>query len=422
MTTERIVVLGASTVTQIFLARALGSGGFGELSAVLAATALLLPVAQGGLSGIAVKAALENLDQERAVFETALWWRLIAAVIAATIGVIFWLTSNHPGSHYGVFPLLVIAQTTLALQVLELRFLAHERMPELVRIRMAIALSFALVKISLASLTHSVASVAAAFATEFATLGMAHAWWCRVKFGDWVVPRVHAVWRGWFATRTPWLVVSGIAEAVNQKIDVLMLERIRGAHEAGVYAAAAKISEAWYAMPFMFAAAYFPKIIKAREQGLLTNSDWQRLLDGMFFLTFMVSIVLQWFAEPIVKSLFGASFGESGRVLAIHAWAGLFVGMRAVLSRWIIAEDALWISAWMACAGAVVNVTLNLWWIPAWGAQGAAWATVASYATAAWLALFFQRQSRHLGAMMLRSLLLPARVADLKNYLRAMRA
>mgnify|MGYP003345080982 FL=1 len=90
LTIERVTILAASTITQVFLARTLGSGGFGQISAVLAAAALLTPLAQGGLSGIVVKAAIDHPEQERAIFETAVWWRLIAATVAAILGIVIW--------------------------------------------------------------------------------------------------------------------------------------------------------------------------------------------------------------------------------------------------------------------------------------------------------------------------------------------
>ena len=422
LTIERVTILAASTITQVFLARTLGSGGFGQISAVLAAAALLTPLAQGGLSGIVVKAAIDHPEQERAIFETAVWWRLIAATVAAILGIVIWSTGFSNDSQYAAFPLLAIAQITLALQVLELRFLAHERIAELVRIRIIIAVIFAILKIGLAWQTHSIPIVLAVFAAEYAALGTVHLIWCHNIFRDWTRPRASATWRTWFIARTPWLVISGFAEAINQKIDIVMLERFRGAHEAGLYAAAAKISEAWYAVPFLLVTAVFPTIVKAQDEGRLHHNDWQRLLDAMFALTLLVSVVIQWVATPLVDLLFGEPFRESASVLAIHAWAGLFVGMRAVLSRWIITEDVLWLSTWMACAGAIVNVGLNLLLIPRHGAQGAAVATAVSYATAAWLALFLHERSRLLGKMMFRSLLLPFRLRAVKDYVRVLRA
>jgi PST family polysaccharide transporter len=93
-----------------------------------------------------------------------------------------------------------------------------------------------------------------------------------------------------------------------------------------------------------------------------------------------------------------------------------------VLSRWLLAEDLLRFSLVTHAAGALVNVALNLVLIPRHGAFGAAWATVISYASAGWLALFLSARTRPLGWMMARALLLPLRWRTLAAYWRQVRA
>jgi Na+-driven multidrug efflux pump len=44
--------------------------------------------------------------------------------------------------------------------------------------------------------------------------------------------------------------------------------------------------------------------------------------------------------------------------------------------------------------GALINVVLNLWWIPQYGIVGAAWATLISYAYASFFFLFFAKTTR----------------------------
>jgi Na+-driven multidrug efflux pump len=53
---------------------------------------------------------------------------------------------------------------------------------------------------------------------------------------------------------------------------------------------------------------------------------------------------------------------------------------------------------------------------------GAAVATVVSYACASWLALFFSARTRPMGLMMARTLLLPFRWPELREYARRLRA
>jgi O-antigen/teichoic acid export membrane protein len=139
-------------------------------------------------------------------------------------------------------------------------------------------------------------------------------------------------------------------------------------------------------------------------------------LDGLFALALTLAVILQFAGGPLVDLLFGPRFAASAPVLQIHIWAGVFVFMRALLSRWLLAEDLLRFSLVTHLAGAVINVALNLVLIPRQGAAGAAIATVVSYAVAGWLALFISARTRPMGWRMARSLLLPFRMRDLADY------
>src|SRR5206468_2597603 len=57
------------------------------------------------------------------------------------------------------------------------------------------------------------------------------------------------------------------------------------------------------------------------------------------------------------------------------AWAWVLARQALIASRHVMALAAL------ALAGAAVNVGLNFWLIPAYGATGAAWASLVAYAT-----------------------------------------
>jgi PST family polysaccharide transporter len=77
--------------------------------------------------------------------------------------------------------------------------------------------------------------------------------------------------------------------------------------------------------------------------------------------------------------------------------------------QWLVNEGLQKFYLGTTCAGAVANVALNLVCIPRWGGLGAAWATVASYGVAAWLASYFHPAARATAAMQTRALLIPLR-------------
>ena len=86
---------------------------------------------------------------------------------------------------------------------------------------------------------------------------------------------------------------------------------------------------------------------------------------------------------------------------------GWFIGMRALVSKWMLAEQLLVFSLVSHGLGAVVNVALNWVMIPWWGGMGAAIATVISYTIAAYGAFFIPPAARGMALIMTRSILLP---------------
>ena len=112
----------------------------------------------------------------------------------------------------------------------------------------------------------------------------------------------------------------------------------------------------------------------------------------------------------IIRYLYGSQYERAGAILTIHIWAGVFVFMRALFSKWIIMEKLLLFSLVSQGSGAVLNVVLNLLLINRFGGLGAAIATLVSYAGASYLVLFFCPRVWPVARMMTKSILLPARL------------
>jgi len=94
-------------------------------------------------------------------------------------------------------------------------------------------------------------------------------------------------------------------------------------------------------------------------------------------------------------------------LLSIHIWAGLFVFMRALVSKWLIAEHLLKFSLLSHGLGALVNIVGNYLLIPSFGGLGAAYATVLSYAIASYVTFWLHPITFPIAKIMTRSLLLP---------------
>ena len=133
----------------------------------------------------------------------------------------------------------------------------------------------------------------------------------------------------------------------------------------------------------------------------------QKLYSFLLWLAVGVAILVTVSASPVITLLYGSNYLEAADVLTVHIWSGLFIFMRAALSKWFIIEDLLIFSLVTHSLGAIINILANLLLIPASGMMGAAIATLISYATASYLALFLHPKTLVAARMMTLAVLFP---------------
>jgi O-antigen/teichoic acid export membrane protein len=207
------------------------------------------------------------------------------------------------------------------------------------------------------------------------------------------------------------LILSGFFSLVYLKVDQIMLRWMIGAAEVGIYSVAVNLSEVWYFLPTAITLSVYPTLLEEKrnhEDGYL--SKIQKTFDVLFLLSLSVALMVSVVAKPSIQLLYGDAFLKSSYVLMIHIWAGVFIFMRALISRIILIENLLVFSLMTHLAGAIVNVVLNLLLINKYASYGAAVATLLAYATASYFSLFFHLRTRPYAIMMSLSILAPVRL------------
>jgi PST family polysaccharide transporter len=196
------------------------------------------------------------------------------------------------------------------------------------------------------------------------------------------------------------MMLSGIAIMIYMKIDQIMLAQMIGDEAVGIYSAATRISEVWYFMPMAIVASVFPAILDAKNRNEEEYyARLQKLFDLMVIMSVAVAIPMTFLSTPIISFLFGDNYRNSGPVLAVHIWASVFVFLGVASSKWLLAENRQMLSLQRTALGAATNIALNFWWIPNFGALGAALATVISYSIAALFSDLIQKETRKMFLM-----------------------
>ena len=177
------------------------------------------------------------------------------------------------------------------------------------------------------------------------------------------------------------LMLSGLSAFMLLKIDQVMLGSYLNEISVGLYAAAVKLSEAWYFIPGIICASLFPAIINARSTDIkLYRRRIKHLYGLLLLLAIAIALPLAYWSDFIVNLLFGPAFLEAAPVAAIYVWSTISWFLAAAFWYKLMAEDRLILLFWSNFIPLIVNILLNYILIPRAGIIGAAWATVISYA------------------------------------------
>ncbi len=176
------------------------------------------------------------------------------------------------------------------------------------------------------------------------------------------------------------LILSGAIVLLYMKIDQIMLGKIVNNAEVGIYVAASRLSEAWYFIGLTIISAYFPKFIAIKQnkseqeyhQAIVKVGRW--LVWGGILLAVITTFISPW----LIVLLYGQEFTSSANVLMISIWAVPFVFLGGVSTKMYVALSQSKNILWRSVSGLIINLILNYFLIPLYGAVGAATATLVS--------------------------------------------
>ncbi|HYA88217.1 MAG TPA: flippase, partial [Nitrospirota bacterium] len=201
------------------------------------------------------------------------------------------------------------------------------------------------------------------------------------------------------------LILSNLAIMLYMRIDQVMLGQMRGDAEVGIFSAAVRISEVWYFIPGIIYSSVFSTIIAIRRHDeILYYQKLQKLFDVMALIGLSVAIVSIYISPYAVRILFGVNYAASSDVLSIHIWTGVFYCLGVASGCWFIAENLQKYVFYRTAYGAIINIMLNLYMIPAYGSKGAAISTIISQAFASVFFNSFNAETRPLFIRQIRAL------------------
>jgi O-antigen/teichoic acid export membrane protein len=170
--------------------------------------------------------------------------------------------------------------------------------------------------------------------------------------------------------------ISVVAGIIILRVDLLLVNKLRGAGEAGIYAVAAQMSTLLILLPSVIATLLFPRVSAVQDvEGDLT----MRATRHTAFVMFIVCLIAVPFAFAL-PYVYGQSFRGSTLQLLILLPGVLLLGIESVMVQHFNAQGLPFTIPvfWIICV--VANIGLNLIAIPRFGANGAAVVSTITYA------------------------------------------
>ncbi len=409
MILEKIVQMIFGVFVGIWVARYLGPGDFGVFSYSIAFVGFFLPFTSLGLNHILTRDLVLERQNEFEILGTAWTLRAVSGFLAIALSllVVYFLRGNERSVVLFV-GLLSLGQAFKAFLVIDFWYQSNVRSKFVVISRViGLAISNAL-KILVIVTGQNLELFVVVMFVEYSLPQFLLAITYRAqgqKLRNWVFNTSRAV----SYLRQGWpLILSGFAAQLYLRIDVVMIGEVLTDTDVGLYSAAARLSEIWYVIPASVVSSMFPKILRLRKES--KNSYGRRLQQIYSLLAFSgysIALVVSVTAPFLIQLLFGEDYSRSVPVLLVHIWAGVFIFMRILFSKWIISEGKFYLSILTQGGGALLNIVLNILLIPRLGIIGAAWATLISYAGASYGILFFNRDTWVTARMMTRALFFP---------------
>jgi O-antigen/teichoic acid export membrane protein len=388
------MMLASALCASIVVARWLGAEGLGALAVLNVTVAVALQLGSAGLPSANTYFIARDKTRLASVWSNALLFAILAGVTLAL--VVIGLAKIQP-SLFGNVPLALIALAAATIPFQLISLLGLNVFLGLNRIAQFNTLDAAAQVLLLVNAVVALVIFSAGLRSLVALNVAASVLSCIVVV--WMIARTvketSGGWRfspdaGLFKSMARYGIKFHIAVVAGMLIfraDLLIVNHFRGAKEAGVYAVASQVASMLMLLPGVIGTLLLPRIASEPDaRGEMT----MRVTRHTAFVMFLICLaaVPASFVLPLV---YGQPFADATWLLLILLPGIFLVGIESVLVQHFsslglpVAIPIFWLIT------LVVNVTINLTFIPFFGARAAAVASSISYAMIFFLVVIYFR-------------------------------
>jgi PST family polysaccharide transporter len=212
------------------------------------------------------------------------------------------------------------------------------------------------------------------------------------------------------------IALSSAAIIIFSKSDQLMIGYMLSFSDNGQYALASTFISALYFIPTALSQVLYPRVlsISINSEDKL-NIFMQKKIEVMLVVIVPILIVMYIIFPVYVNAIGKEGFSSSVSCFNIMMWSLLSVTLGVASNKWLIANNLQRLAFYRTLAAAVINIILNFVFIPAFGINGAAFASVLAHLFSGYIGNCLTKQTRPLFLLQTRAIKLSATRSLLRN-------
>ncbi|MDG2197851.1 MAG: polysaccharide biosynthesis C-terminal domain-containing protein [SAR324 cluster bacterium] len=156
------------------------------------------------------------------------------------------------------------------------------------------------------------------------------------------------------------------------RIDTAMIGYLVDEGEVALYNAAFVIVEGSFFLPSLITAA----LIGSLSQTDRFLSSFQKGIKILSISGLVLGVLVSFLSVWFFNNFYPSEFSKAGNLLQLLSWAIPLVYLGTLMTQSLVALDKQKIYLFLTFCGLLINIILNLIWIPEFGATGAVWSTL----------------------------------------------
>jgi len=371
----RVATKLISLLIMAYMARYLGSEDFGIYNFALSFVSLFTIISELGLHGIAVRESSRNQDNSDSILGNSVYISTFLSLIAFIFSVI---SIQILGYSYETKIIVFVISTGLLLGaflpygiIYEISFKMKysvffsivSRIVLLVAIFLVIFKDYGLIGVAIASVLSDFVHKILMYVFSLDILKL------KFKFN-------YELCKNLIKESLP-LAFASLFGMIYFRIDIVMLSILSGNNDVGIYSSAFRLTEAFLFIPSSLMVSLFPlmsKYYSTSKQSLIFA--YLRSTKYIFSIALAVAIFSFFYANFIISVVYGEQYLESIRVLQILIFASTIIAINFPSRELLVSINKQKIVTLTTIVCAIVNISLNLLWIPTYTYLGAALATL----------------------------------------------